>query len=148
MLTRGFSARWLNYKHSTPAFTRALRSGALCNVPWAAARWPEARRPPQDRSRRLNDDVIYQLVHSKVQWGELTGCGDFTTPACVGKWHEIQDLVTEYARKADMGGDVNWGRSPPLPASAATAAAAPTQAAAGRALQCPGHWAARAGGSP
>mmetsp|Transcript_30224 Transcript_30224/g.97218 ORF Transcript_30224/g.97218 Transcript_30224/m.97218 type:complete len:568 (-) Transcript_30224:435-2138(-) len=62
-----------------------------------------------DRQLRISDDLVWQLVHGKAQWGAVTGCeGKWETSACKRKWDSIKDLIKKDLDKLPEGA---WGET-------------------------------------
>uniref|UniRef100_A0A7S0HJR3 Uncharacterized protein n=1 Tax=Hanusia phi TaxID=3032 RepID=A0A7S0HJR3_9CRYP len=62
-----------------------------------------------DRQLRISDDLVWQLVHGKAQWGAVTGCdGKWETSECKKKWDSIKDLVKKDLDKLPEGA---WGET-------------------------------------
>mmetsp|Transcript_55133 Transcript_55133/g.112786 ORF Transcript_55133/g.112786 Transcript_55133/m.112786 type:complete len:538 (+) Transcript_55133:220-1833(+) len=58
----------------------------------------------QDRTARMNKDLVAQLVKGKTQWGLVADCnGKWDTPECAQKWKEIEGLVEAYAGVEEDG---------------------------------------------
>jgi len=66
------------------------------------------------RNKRLTRDMIYNLVHSKVQWGYLRGCkGKWnTSKRCMDEWQRIKTLVEDTKAGDENDATIHWGDAP------------------------------------
>ena len=69
----------------------------------------------EDRSDKMTNDLVYELIHGKEQWGSVTGCtGRWDTRECKKKWEAIKadiEAAQNAAHDKDADEAAHWGEN-------------------------------------
>lgn len=67
----------------------------------------------EERRDSMTKDLVWQLVHQKTQWGQITNCTDqWETSHCKEKWEDIKKTIEDNFKKVhDQDSTIHWGET-------------------------------------
>ena len=67
----------------------------------------------EERRDSMTKDLVWELVHQKTQWGQITNCTDqWETSHCKEKWEDIKKTIEDNFKKVhEQDSTGHWGET-------------------------------------